>query len=369
MLFLGGALGRNVLAPLKVRRTKSTKASVLFLVRAGPKPNLKILLTFVLFDQGRLGTATDNTFVVRLFNKVRRVCFPFILLGPLLFTTIVLNKVDNALVFRVFRIKLGIPTSPKSVIIVLTGTPRRVLLKITDNVTKDALMDFVVTTLIVEGSRAGGRVSRGIAGIARVQAVLFTYSTKVNSDTVKTDLVHRRLRRDKVSVPISCASVCHIGSSPRLLLVARGRLGRLTRVRTPRTRLIAVKGFLSRRRCAGIVAVLASRRRGRVVPRTVKGGLPCRGIVFLCTSNIHNSRAVTMRTFQGLTRGRGVKISIRGRPLRRLVTSRRGLCVIARTFTTRGRLPGKPLLIIRRLVTAGGCRGLLEKSLSSISGS
>src|SRR5690606_7697014 len=173
VLFLNNAINHGVFTPLGTEQVAELGKSLLFLVEANPGPGAGLLLAITLFGVGAARATAPGAFVIQFLGGIHEVYFPYALAKPVLILGLIAGGATGVLTNVIFGSGLLFPAAPGSIFAVLIATAPGSHLGVILSVVLSAAVTFLITALILRGSRkrdlAAADAEFG-AAIARTEA-------------------------------------------------------------------------------------------------------------------------------------------------------------------------------------------------------
>lgn len=123
ILFLNNAINQGILTPLGIQAAAKAGKSILFLLEPNPGPGLGVLLAFSLFGKGNAKATAPGAIIIQFLGGIHEIYFPYILMKPLLFLSVIAGGVTGTFTFNMLNAGLKASPSPGSIISILLMTP------------------------------------------------------------------------------------------------------------------------------------------------------------------------------------------------------------------------------------------------------
>lgn len=269
ILFLNNAINHGVLTPLGIEQVKETGKSILFLLEANPGPGMGVLLAYCLFGKGTAKRSAPGAAIIHFFGGIHEIYFPYILMKPLLFFSVILGGASGVLTLVTLHGGLVAPASPGSIISILAVTPHALgnyIANIAD-VLVAMVVSFVVSFFILKTdkstdedlekatekmesmkgkkSRAASLLSnnQGELNPSEVKKIVFACDAGMGSSAMGASLLRKMVKKEGLPITVTNTAIRNLPKDMQIVITQRELTSR-AKQQAPNAYHVSVDNFL-----------------------------------------------------------------------------------------------------------------------------
>lgn len=241
VLFLNNAINHGVLVPLAATQFQELGKSIFYLLEANPGPGFGVLLAFMIFGRGVARGSSYGAGIIHFFGGIHEIYFPYILMKPLLFISVIFGGATGVFVFNAFGVGLVAPASPGSIIPIVGLAGPGDHLGVILGVLAATAVSFVISAIILKmdrkdeddnieeaqakmkdmkGKKTGG-VPEGTTSksYADVQTIIFACDAGMGSSAMGASIMKDRVKKAGIdNVAVSNTSISNIPDNADLVI-------------------------------------------------------------------------------------------------------------------------------------------------------
>ncbi|MGX6979908.1 PTS mannitol transporter subunit IICB [Vagococcus elongatus] len=271
ILFLNNAINHGILTPLGAEQVIEAGKSILFLLEANPGPGLGVLLAFTFFGKGSAKASAPGAIIIHFLGGIHEIYFPYVMMKPALFLSVILGGVSGTFTFQLFRAGLQSAASPGSIIAILAMTPRGGYLGVLAGVIVGAAVSFLVSMVILksdksiemegafETSQAAIKASKAKSKTdaldravdtvsnryATVIKIIFACDAGMGSSAMGASILRKILKEKGVAIPVTNAAINSLEDEEDTLIITQEELTMRAKKKAPNALHESVDNFLT----------------------------------------------------------------------------------------------------------------------------
>ncbi|AKP68277.1 PTS mannitol transporter subunit IICBA [Companilactobacillus ginsenosidimutans] len=294
ILFLNNAINQGILTPLGIQASASAGKSILFLLEPDPGPGLGVLLAFMFFGKGTAKSSASGAAIIHFFGGIHEIYFPYVLMKPALFLSVIGGGVTGTFMFSLFGSGLKASPSPGSIISILLMTPKGVMnyVGILAGVTAATVVSFLISMVILkrdksddgdlaasqaalssEKASAKGQASADASGTQastdsakailatanEVNHIIFACDAGMGSSAMGASILRDKVKKAGLNLSVTNTAINNLKDESGLLVVTQDELADRALTKTPSAVHVAVENFLNSPKYDEIVAGLKTK--------------------------------------------------------------------------------------------------------------
>ncbi|WP_099974516.1 PTS mannitol transporter subunit IICBA [Lactobacillus terrae] len=288
ILFLNNAINQGILTPLGIQQAAgSAGKSILFLLEPNPGPGLGVLLAFMFFGKGTAKSSASGAAIIHFFGGIHEIYFPYVLMKPALFLSVIAGGVSGTFMFSLFDVGLKASPSPGSIISILLMTPKGInnYVGVLSGVIVATVVSFLVSAFILKRdnsdeddietaqnkvsnmkSEAKGQLSSSqddakniMTSSSEVDHIIFACDAGMGSSAMGASLLRDKVKKSGLNLSVTNTAINNLKDEPGLLVVTQDELADRALQKTPSAVHVQVENFLSSPKYDEIVAALKAK--------------------------------------------------------------------------------------------------------------
>lgn len=140
--------------PLGAEQVAATGKSIFYLIETNPGPGLGVLLAYKFFGKGNAKESAPGTTIIHFLGGIHEIYFPYVLMTPALFLSVIAGGATGVLVNMLFHAGLVSVASPGSIIAILLVTAKGSWLGVSLSVLAATAVSFIISVPIVKKAAA-----------------------------------------------------------------------------------------------------------------------------------------------------------------------------------------------------------------------
>lgn len=279
ILFLNNAINHGILTPLGTEQVSETGKSILYLLEANPGPGLGILLAFTFFGKGSAKATAPGAILIQFFGGIHEIYFPYVMMKPLLFLSVIAGGVSGTFVFQLLGAGLRAPASPGSIVAILAMTPLdspMSIISVVAGIGISALVTFFVAMVILKADKKEGdfeakvkesqtakKEAKGLSlsNDTQINRIIFACDAGMGSSAMGASILRKKIQSAHLPQEVSNRSINKLTDEANLLIVTQEELQERARQKSPNALFIAVENFLDSPRYDEIVTLLSNEKK------------------------------------------------------------------------------------------------------------
>lgn len=278
ILFLNNAINQGILTPLGIQASAEAGKSILFLLEPDPGPGLGVLLAFMFFGKGTAKSSASGAAIIHFFGGIHEIYFPYVLMKPALFLSVIGGGVTGTLMFSLFGSGLKASPSPGSIISILLMTPKGLgnYLGILVGVAAATAVSFLISMVILkrdksddgdlaasqaamsnEKASAKGQATDNstqastedakaiLATANEVNHIIFACDAGMGSSAMGASILRDKVKKAGLNLSVTNTAINNLKDEPGLLVVTQDELAKRALTKTPSAVHVAVENFLN----------------------------------------------------------------------------------------------------------------------------
>ncbi|MFD1472958.1 PTS mannitol transporter subunit IICBA [Companilactobacillus mishanensis] len=294
ILFLNNAINQGILTPLGIQASAEAGKSILFLLEPDPGPGLGVLLAFMFFGKGTAKSSASGAAIIHFFGGIHEIYFPYVLMKPALFLSVIGGGVTGTFMFSLFGSGLKASPSPGSIISILLMTPKGIgnYIGILVGVTAATVVSFLISMVILkrdksedgdlaasqaalssEKASAKGQASADASGTQastddakailatanEVNHIIFACDAGMGSSAMGASILRDKVKKAGLDLSVTNTAINNLKDEQGLLVVTQDELADRALTKTPSAVHVAVENFLNSPKYDEIVAGLKTK--------------------------------------------------------------------------------------------------------------
>jgi len=288
ILFLNNAINQGILTPLGIQAAADAGKSILFLLEPDPGPGLGVLIAFALFGKGTAKASAPSAIIIHFFGGIHEIYFPYILMKPALFLSVIAGGVTGTFTFNLLDVGLKSTPSPGSIITLLLMSPRSVsnYLGLLLGVTLATVVSFLVSAVILKRDKTMGDDSLAaakdqmtdmkgkkgsdsaetpaeaadvIASYKDINHIIFACDAGMGSSAMGASLLRDKVKKAGIDMSVTNTAISNLKDEPGLLVITQNELADRAAQKAPHALRLAVDNFLSSPKYDQVVVNLKAR--------------------------------------------------------------------------------------------------------------
>ncbi|MFD1418554.1 PTS mannitol transporter subunit IICB [Companilactobacillus keshanensis] len=276
ILFLNNAINQGILTPLGIQASASAGKSILFLLEPDPGPGLGVLLAFMFFGKGSAKSSASGAAIIHFFGGIHEIYFPYVLMKPALFLSVIAGGVSGTFMFNLFGAGLKASPSPGSIISILLMTPKGLgnYIGVLSGVAVATVVSFLISMIILkrdktedtdletsqaklanmkgsakgtsDASAASTEDARAILSTANeVNHIIFACDAGMGSSAMGASILRDKVKKAGLGLSVTNTAINNLKDEPGLLVVTQDELANRALQKTPSAVHVAVENFLN----------------------------------------------------------------------------------------------------------------------------
>ncbi|SDJ21868.1 PTS mannitol transporter subunit IICB [Alteribacillus bidgolensis] len=214
ILFFNNIINFGVLGPLGIQQTKELGKSIFFLLEANPGPGLGVLLAYWLKMKAEQRKGAKLAVFIHFFGGIHEVCFPYVLMKPVLIIALILGGMVGVFTFQLFDIGLVAIPSPASIFLFVGLAPKEDIIFILLGIFLSAITTFFCSMLLLK------RVS-GSPALQENREYINFYRTGNDEKQITKDVTEKKEIADTENV----SAFTNINEVKHILFVCEAGMG------------------------------------------------------------------------------------------------------------------------------------------------
>lgn len=283
ILFLNNAINQGILTPLGIQQAAGAAGkSILFLLEPDPGPGLGVLLAFALFGKGAAKGSAPSAIIIHFFGGIHEIYFPYILMKPALFLSVIAGGVTGTTLFSILGVGLKSSPSPGSIISLLLMSPKDPMnyLGLIIGVTGATIVSFLISSVILKRDKsidgdgleaAAGKMAamkaeaKGeqaasakaiMSDVKGVDHIIFACDAGMGSSAMGASILRDKVKKAGLDLSVTNTAISNLQDQPGLLVVTQEELADRALKQTPNAMHVAVANFLNSPKYDEIIASL-----------------------------------------------------------------------------------------------------------------
>lgn len=283
ILFLNNAINHGVLTPLGIEQVKEAGKSMLFLLEANPGPGMGVLLAYCLFGKGMAKRSAPGAAIIHFFGGIHEIYFPYILMKPLLFLSVILGGASGVLTLVTLHGGLLAPASPGSIIAILAVTPHALgnyIANISDVLVAMAV-SFAVSVVVLKTdkstdedlekatekmesmkgkkSRAASLLSEDQAqlNLSEVKKIVFACDAGMGSSAMGASLLRKMIKNAGLPITVTNTAIRSLPNDMQIVITQKELTSR-AKQQAPNAYHVSVDNFLDNSQYERLIEQLKS---------------------------------------------------------------------------------------------------------------
>lgn len=283
ILFLNNAINQGILTPLGIQQAAGAAGkSILFLLEPDPGPGLGVLLAFALFGKGAAKGSAPSAIIIHFFGGIHEIYFPYILMKPALFLSVIAGGVTGTTLFSILNVGLKSSPSPGSIISLLLMSPKDPMnyLGLIIGVTGATIVSFLISSVILKRDKSidtdaleastakmnamkaeakGQDVASAKAimnDVKGVDHIIFACDAGMGSSAMGASILRDKVKKAGLDLSVTNTAISNLQDKPGLLVVTQEELADRAKKQTPNAMHVAVSNFLNSPKYDEIIASL-----------------------------------------------------------------------------------------------------------------
>ncbi len=283
ILFLNNAINQGILTPLGIQQAAGAAGkSILFLLEPDPGPGLGVLLAFAMFGKGAAKGSAPSAIIIHFFGGIHEIYFPYILMKPALFLSVIAGGVTGTTIFSLLDVGLKSSPSPGSIISLLLMSPKDPMnyLGLLIGVAGATVVSFLVSSVILKRDKsmdgdgleaAAGKMAemkaeaKGqdsasakeiMADVKDVDHIIFACDAGMGSSAMGASILRDKVKKAGLDLSVTNTAISNLNDEPGLLVVTQEELADRALKETPNAMHVAVANFLNSPKYDEIIASL-----------------------------------------------------------------------------------------------------------------
>lgn len=278
ILFLNNAINQGILTPLGIQASAEAGKSILFLLEPDPGPGLGVLLAFMFFGKGTAKSSASGAAIIHFFGGIHEIYFPYVLMKPALFLSVIGGGVTGTLMFSLFGSGLKASPSPGSIISILLMTPKGIgnYVGILVGVAAATAVSFLISMVILKrdksdsddlaasqaamtsekasakgvtdasGTQASTEDAKAILATANeVNHIIFACDAGMGSSAMGASILRDKVKKAGLNLSVTNTAINNLKDEPGLLVVTQEELASRALKKTPSAVHVAVENFMN----------------------------------------------------------------------------------------------------------------------------
>lgn len=272
ILFLNNAINHGILTPLGIEQAAEAGKSILFLLEANPGPGLGLLLAYSFFGKGAAKASAPGAILIQFIGGIHEIYFPYVLMKPLLFLSVIAGGVAGTLTNVVMNSGLVAAASPGSIIAILALVPKGGYLGVILGVVVAAAVSFLVAMIILKSDKStdeeafeakqkemkemkaeskGSSVAvsatneNSSAQNAKVNKIIFACDAGMGSSAMGASILRKKVKDAGLNISVTNSAINNLEDEDGLLVITQEELTTRARQKTPRAVQVSVSNFLN----------------------------------------------------------------------------------------------------------------------------
>ncbi|GAF40515.1 PTS system, mannitol-specific IIB component [Agrilactobacillus composti DSM 18527 = JCM 14202] len=273
ILFLNNAINQGILTPLGIQASASAGKSILFLLEPDPGPGLGVLLAFMFFGKGTAKSSAPGAAIIHFFGGIHEIYFPYVLMKPALFLSVICGGVSGTFMFNLFGSGLKASPSPGSIISILLMTPKGIMnyVGVISGVAVATAVSFLVSMVILKrdkseeiddigasqakladmkdnakGTAADNQDAKAILSTAEnVNHIIFACDAGMGSSAMGASILRDKVKKAGLDLSVTNTAINKLTDEPGLLVVTQEELAKRALSKTPSAVHVSVENFLN----------------------------------------------------------------------------------------------------------------------------
>ncbi|QVI34757.1 PTS mannitol transporter subunit IICBA [Lacticaseibacillus chiayiensis] len=282
ILFLNNAINQGILTPLGIQAAAEHGKSILFLLEPDPGPGLGVLLAFALFGKGTAKGSAPSAIIIQFFGGIHEIYFPYVLMKPALFLSVMAGGVTGTTLFSIFNVGLKSSPSPGSIISLFLMSPKSLsnYLGLIIGVAGATTVSFLISAFILrrDKSTTGDELAESEAKMKSMKAeakgqnveaakdvmnqakgikqIIFACDAGMGSSAMGASILRDKVKKAGLDLSVTNTAISNLQDKPGLLVVTQDELADRAKKQTPGAAHVAVENFLNSPKYDEIIASL-----------------------------------------------------------------------------------------------------------------
>ncbi|BAN75879.1 MULTISPECIES: PTS mannitol transporter subunit IICBA [Lacticaseibacillus] len=282
ILFLNNAINQGILTPLGIQAAAAHGKSILFLLEPDPGPGLGVLLAFALFGKGTAKGSAPSAIIIHFFGGIHEIYFPYVLMKPALFLSVMAGGVTGTTLFSIFNVGLKSSPSPGSIISLFAMSPVNIwnYLGLLIGVAGATTVSFLISAVILrrDKSTTGDELAESEAKMKSMKAeakgqnveaakdvmnqakgikqIIFACDAGMGSSAMGASILRDKVKKAGLDLSVTNTAISNLQDKPGLLVVTQDELADRAKKQTPGAAHVAVENFLNSPKYDEIIASL-----------------------------------------------------------------------------------------------------------------
>lgn len=283
ILFLNNAINQGILTPLGIQQAAGAAGkSILFLLEPDPGPGLGVLLAFALFGKGAAKGSAPSAIIIHFFGGIHEIYFPYILMKPALFLSVIAGGVTGTTLFSILGVGLKSSPSPGSIISLLLMSPKDPMnyLGLIIGVAGATIVSFLISSVILKRDKsmdgdgleaaadqmaamkaeAKGQQAASakaiMSDVKGVDHIIFACDAGMGSSAMGASILRDKVKKAGLDLSVTNTAISNLQDQPGLLVVTQEELADRALKQTPNAMHVAVTNFLNSPKYDEIIASL-----------------------------------------------------------------------------------------------------------------
>ncbi|MDE3316815.1 PTS mannitol transporter subunit IICBA [Lacticaseibacillus zeae] len=282
ILFLNNAINQGILTPLGIQAAAAHGKSILFLLEPDPGPGLGVLLAFALFGKGTAKGSAPSAIIIHFFGGIHEIYFPYVLMKPALFLSVMAGGVTGTTLFSIFNVGLKSSPSPGSILSLFAMSPVNIwnYLGLLIGVAGATTVSFLISAVILrrDKSTTGDELAESEAKMKSMKAeakgqnveaakdvmnqakgikqIIFACDAGMGSSAMGASILRDKVKKAGLDLSVTNTAISNLQDKPGLLVVTQDELADRAKKQTPGAAHVAVENFLNSPKYDEIIASL-----------------------------------------------------------------------------------------------------------------
>ncbi|ANK58860.1 PTS mannitol transporter subunit IICB [Loigolactobacillus backii] len=286
VLFLNNAINQGILTPLGIQQAAKAGKSILFLLEPDPGPGLGVLLAFSIFGKGTAKASAPSAIIIQFFGGIHEIYFPYILMKPALFLSVIAGGVTGTFTFSMLGAGLKASPSPGSIISILLMTPKGIgnFVAVLTGVAAATIVSFLISMVILRRDKtnpdaaleagqaqvdamkgntkpqaSNGKDAKAILSGGTVSKIIFACDAGMGSSAMGASILRDKVKKAGLDLSVTNTAISNLKDESGLLVVTQEELADRALKKTPDAVHVSVENFLNSPKYDEIVAGLKTK--------------------------------------------------------------------------------------------------------------
>lgn len=335
ILFLNNAINHGILTPLGTEQVTHAGRSMLFLLEANPGPGLGVLLAFTLFGKGAAKSSAPGAIIIHFFGGIHEIYFPYVMMKPLLFLSVIGGGVSGSFVFQLLDAGLRAPASPGSIIAIMAMAPMGAHLSVLLGILTGAVVSFAISVVILKAdvkeevdefktqvaqmkeNKALAKTGQPAMAFGEISRIIFACDAGMGSSAMGASILRKKVREAGLDIEVTNSAISRLTNQENTIIVTQEELQARAQQKSPKSTFVAVENFLNSPRYDEIIENLTNKK-----PMTVSQNVTKESVMELPDLTnieevlfVHNERegsaTMAQKTFSQLMEQKGVTLPLK----------------------------------------------------------